>query len=341
MYPQFFRHQNNSDGDLLTSAESQKFLKSQAEKLERNYKSGSITLIELTSNPTIDFIRSRVSQAPVIYACDFYVQDIEQGTRITSGYQLDGFFNIDHHSKHQDFYTHISSGVLAINHVVEYGAIDASIPVVINHTDCDSTISSLIMRGYLDPHPIFANAVIAADHTGEPNPIADLLQALDVKRDLDFSVGNLVKHLKNEPLDPQAQQLLDQRNFSRLVAEQEAKLFSQNGLLAHHILEERIDGEFLPSLLPTAGVIVYFYNKNDAHNPRWVMKARLGNMAPAGATLFDLNINEFDPYFGGRWNAGGNDRGGDGKDPTAFVDYLLSQMKLSDNIFNQSVSPSL
>jgi hypothetical protein len=331
----FGKLESSSD---LTSTDRAKFLLTQGQKLQNLYRSGSIKLIELTSNPTIDFIKARVPNSDLIYACDFYVQDIEQGSRILSGYEFNGLVNIDHHSKHEDFYTQVSSGVLAINHVVNNGPVEQDVPVVINHTDCDSTISSLIMRGYLDPHPIFAEAVIAADHTGEENPIADLLQALDVRRDLDFSVRNLIKLLQGQPLDPHAQELLEQRHQSRLYAQQEAAHFTQDGLLAHHVLVQRLDGEFLPSLLPTAAVIVYFYSKNEGQNSKWVMKARLGNMAPAGATLFDLNINDFDPHFGGRWNAGGNDRGGFGKDPSDYVSYLLSQLNKADTIFNRTLS---
>ena len=51
--------------------------------------------------------------------------------------------------------------------------------VVINHTDCDSILSSGIVSGLLDALPAYGRAALAADHTGEENAIADTLQALE------------------------------------------------------------------------------------------------------------------------------------------------------------------
>jgi hypothetical protein len=40
------------------------------------------------------------------------------------------------------------------------------------------------------------------------------------------------------------------------------------------------------------------------------MKLRLGTRAPEGFTLHDLHMTDFDPAYGGRWNAGSNARAG-------------------------------
>ena len=80
-----------------------------------------------------------------------------------------------------------------------------------------------------------------------------------------------------------------------------------DGPLAFGVLDESIDGEFFPALLPKAVVIL---TAAPHQPPRWVMKLRLGLAAPPGMTLQRLGIQEFDPAYGGRWNAGSNKRGG-------------------------------
>ena len=41
---------------------------------------------------------------------------------------------------------------------------------------------------------------------------------------------------------------------------------------------------------------------------RWQVKTRLGLAAPEGLSLQDLGIQDFDRAYGGRWNAGSNNR---------------------------------
>ena len=46
--------------------------------------------------------------------------------------------------------------------------------------------------------------------------------------------------------------------------------------------------------------------------------------APAGFSLLELGIEDFDPGFGGRWNAGANKRGGGSSlSNQEYVDNLL------------------
>lgn len=52
-------------------------------------------------------------------------------------------------------------------YVKEEGIASPADCVVINHTDCDSVLSSAIIRGILPPEKRFGDAAIAADHTGE------------------------------------------------------------------------------------------------------------------------------------------------------------------------------
>ena len=49
---------------------------------------------------------------------------------------------------------------------------------------------------------------------------------------------------------------------------------------------------------------------NVANLDRWTVKLRLGKNAPPGLTLHSLRVTDWDPQYGGRWNAGSNGRGG-------------------------------
>src|SRR3989338_4798283 len=126
--------------------------------------------------------------------CDFYLQGCENGTRDTKAIWFDNIINIDHHAPLADFEHFISSGNIAIEYVKRYGP--TQLPIVINHTDCDSVLSSAIMAGRLPPEAQYGEAVIAADHTGEENKIADLLQSLTDLRDFEYSL-KMLDNLEN------------------------------------------------------------------------------------------------------------------------------------------------
>jgi hypothetical protein len=225
--------------------------------------------------------------------------------------------NIDHHSPCQRFYRTVSSGNLAAHYVRDHGCLDESMPVLINHTDCDSVITAAILRGLLPPEPIFENAVIAADHTGATDPIADLLQALDPLRDFDISLRNLRLLLSGQPLDEAAGGLVEKRHAGRCRAlEMVAQgRFDQIGkvAVAKFASHEKVPGEFVPQALPASWVILV---ASPMQNGRWETKIRLRLAAPAGLTLFDVGMTQLEPRFGGKWNAGSTKRsGGSNQDP--------------------------
>ncbi|MDQ6717453.1 MAG: hypothetical protein M3Z17_03775 [Gemmatimonadota bacterium] len=193
---------------------------------------------------------------------------------------------------------------------------------MINHTDCDSILSSAIVGGLLPPAISLGEAAIAADHTGEENTIADLLQGLDAEssskpwdaqaaRDR-FRVGvrNVAHLLENQSLEAVAiDALAAQRNrrakAARLVA---SNAFQMADGVAWAVFDKKVDGAFFPALLPDAAVILIAQEVE--RGTKWQIKTRLGLNRPDGFTLFDLAINEFDPSWGGRWNAGSTSRGG-------------------------------
>jgi hypothetical protein len=121
------------------------------------------------------------SNANPTVVTDCYIEGVEKWRPVAWGWRtrVEGreIFNIDHHAADARFYCPISSGNLAVRYVDSEGVLADSVPAIINHTDCDSVISAAILTGLLPPKQEFSDAVIAADHSGEPNPIADLLQA--------------------------------------------------------------------------------------------------------------------------------------------------------------------
>jgi hypothetical protein len=252
-------------------------------------------------------------------ACDFYISDIENSDSITGGFENSNLSirNIDHHAPVKEMFEFVSSGNLAIQHVTEFGVTPLNTHVVINHTDCDSVISSLIVRGLLPPHRAFAEAVIAADHTGAPNAIADLLQALDSERDLNLAARNLGLLLSNKPLEPLAQSLVEERQLGRTLTREVVAqgLVEHYGAVALVPYQEGLRNEFLPDLLPDSAIILmadepHVFNGKTSESTT-TARLRLGLAAPEGLTIFDLKVPEFvDSAYGGRWNAGSNRRGG-------------------------------
>jgi hypothetical protein len=271
-----------------------------------------ISLQPLTSTVSKQDLRNCFPEGPII-ACDFHVTGIEQDSALASGFHCEktDIINIDHHAPAERMFRFVSSGTLAIEHVLHHGIAPDGTHIIVNHTDCDSVISSLIVAGFLPPHPHFNAAVIAADHTGAANPISDLLQALDSRRNIAFSARNLGLLLDGAPLEPSAQQLLDKRISGReetRVAIEQGDALLEKGNLTVVRNTGNMRNEFMPALLPDAMMILTCEpGKTD---DTWVARFRLGNAAPPGLSILDLNLGDFDPAYGGRWNAGSNKRGG-------------------------------
>jgi hypothetical protein len=259
-----------------------------------------------------------------VLACDFYVEGAEKGEEVPGGYRLGRLLNIDHHAPTPRMSRMISSTNLAIEQIraggVEHGAL-----VVLNHTDCDSVLSGAIMAGLLPPDPAYGIAAIAADHTGEVNAIADLLQALEPLRDPCVSLESLATLEHGGPLTPTVARRLEEREGDRRRAERYVAegRFQIIGKLAWAELDSAIDACFFPALLPDVWLILLVMPLADRPNRREV-KVRLGLAASPGLTLHDLDIGGIDPAFGGRWNAGSNRRAGGTSLPAATYARALS-----------------
>lgn len=233
--------------------------------------------------------------------CDFYIKGAEDGHIRNYGIVYKDILNIDHHAPVSQMERQVSSTNLAIKYVKQHGI--TKMPIVINHTDCDSILSSMIMSGELKPSNIYGNAAISADHTGERNNVADLLQALETLRDLDYSKAELKKILSGSQIDQRAKSLLEKRLNEREGLKDMVGNFqyTSNGIV-YLQTENRVSGEFLPPLLPDANIIIV---GTPMDNGKLGIKARLG-LNSNGIKLNQLDL----PDFGGRWNAGSTKRHG-------------------------------
>jgi hypothetical protein len=248
-----------------------------------------------------------------LFVCDSYVEGVEHGEDVEAGYRLGRVINVDHHAPTARMARTVSSANLAIAHVRQCGAATPADAVVITHTDCDSVLSSAIVAGLLPPEDRYGAAAIAADHTGAADDIADLLQALDERRDLALSLSSLARleGRDPQPLEADVAAVLAARRRHRddARAAVAAGRLAMLGPVAFGEFDTMLDGEFFPALVPDATVVVIACPMPDTSGRRQI-KIRLGQAAPAGFSLHDLRLREFDPVYGGRWNAASNRRGG-------------------------------
>lgn len=256
-----------------------------------------------------------------ICVCDFYVRGCESGEVHDSHLIFKDIQIIDHHASLDRYQKKVSSTNLAIDYVRKFGPTDRKI--VLNHADCDSVLSMLVMLGVLPPDERFGAAAIAADHTGDRDEIADLLMALDPLRDVFLSVRELFKLLRGKSLSLTSGRLLLNRRLSR----RRLKCLVKKGSfrfcdgVAYIILKKKIEGELAPAVLPGARAILLATRMD---NGRWQIKVRLGIKTKANLSKLDI------PDFGGRWNAGSTKRsGGTSLHPSEYARIVSEKLKKS------------
>lgn len=268
--------------------------------------------IELHKEAQYLILRNLVQDHPkkTIFVCDNYIKGIEKGIIEGNALRLSNIISIDHHAPLKMFAKKISSVNLAIDRVNNRGIASKDEVVIITHTDYDSIISSLIMRGIIAPEKIFGDMAIMADHTGEENEIVDLLQSMSSAHDLEFSLRNLELWSADKPLEPKAQKMLEELKDERRRAMIEVKdgNFRHIGMVYYAKVSKKIESSFFSSLIPEAAIILV-YSPHREYKGFWEAKTRLGKAAPEGLWLNKLGICDFDQFWGGRWNAGSNRRG--------------------------------
>ena len=269
-----------------------------------------------------------LTDAGEILAADFRIEGIhESGTGVPWGWQLGRLVNVDHHAPVPAMEREVSSAVLALDYATLHGIPDDA-TVVISHTDCDSVLTAGILSGRLPPERRWGDAAVSADHTGAEDPFADLLQPLDDLRDWALSLESLERLLSGEPLDPAVARLAEGRRAQRgyLAAQVAAGRFTTEGPLAWSTFDREVDSELVAPLLPDAQVVLCIHPHLRLPG-RWIARTRLGRGAPPGLSLQRLGIEDFDPAWGGRWNAGNNKRGGGTAiAPARYAGLLLGRL---------------
>lgn len=243
--------------------------------------------------------------------------------------------NLDHHIDNPAMWHRVSSVNLAAEYIREYGNVQND-TVVIHHTDPDSVCSSIILVGthllgqdVVDSHPHLIKELVragnSADHTGEENDIADLIGAIEVKRDYQYSIQQLRRLLLGEALDIQASELMSMRRKEREIARQlvlEGALENIGNGVMYAEFDHDVRAEFFPALLPNATAFVL---ASPMAGDLWQIKTRTGLSAPEGLVLNRLDL----PSTNGRWNATATKRNGgwSGHDPREYA--LLVKEKIS------------
>lgn len=287
-----------------------------------------IQLLPLTQSLSLNDLDEIVGDLLIV--ADAYMDSAETWTPAAWGWRTEQrdrrICNVDHHAPVPRMRRAISSGNLAIEFVGENPDMSEGI-VVINHCDCDSIVAAAILSGRVEASDELGQAVIAADHSGEPNRIADTLQPLESLRDLNLSLFTLDQLISGKTLPEKAQQLYEFRMEERIFWEKEigkGGVVKWIGPVALLESEQRIPAEMLTSVLPEAAVII---TSKPLNSECWVMKVRLGRagMGSSNLSLNNLGIELFDPAFGGRWNAGSNNRGGGTKlTPQEYAEKVAS-----------------
>lgn len=219
----------------------------------------------------------------------------------------------------------VSSAHLALERVRQIGPAQRDETVVINHTDCDSVLAAAILLGLVEPDDRLARAAEAADHTGVDDEIADALQALDARRDFALSLHTLRRIFCGAGVGEELSDDLQVRAGKRSRARACVSSFRHVGPVAWAELDEQVDGELFPALLPDAEIIVV--GCKSPRSDRWFIKVRLGLAAKSGSSLQNLEITTMDPAYGGRWNAGSNKRGGGSlMGPDAYAEHIAGRL---------------
>ncbi|MCL5436647.1 MAG: hypothetical protein M1549_02090 [Candidatus Dependentiae bacterium] len=293
-----------------------------SEYAEMLYREGRVILMAEAPHVTAEQVRLLAGPGRQPFVCDFYLEGAEAGTDISGGYWLAGVFNIDHHAPTARMAREITATHLAIEYVCLHGPISGDGIVVINHTDCDSILSTLIMLGVLPPEDRFAAASLAADHTGEKNGIADLLQVLQARRDFCDSVRNLDAYLSGFPLSVAVQDAVEERCADRRYILSAPQVV--DGCVTCLLLGRKLDAGLFAAQFPGA-IVIMGIAPFPGDPSRLYITVRRGQRAPECLYLNQLNVG---PEFGGRWNALANRRGGGSIEPyERIVQRLNAEIK--------------
>jgi len=263
----------------------------------------SVVLIPLATLVDYEYLESTYGDKDV-FICDTYVQEAENWEEIEGGYKKGRYINIDHHAPGERMSKFVTSTCLACDYVKKHGVVGKDSIVLINHTDCDSILSSQIMIGFLEPETRYAEASIDSDHTGRENYLADALQSCAYFQNIEKSLEclNSVLSKRKMPQDCYFQYKKRLNERQSLASSVQKGEFKQEGALHYISREKKVDTALLPALIPDSIIIGVFSPQG---NGNISVSLRLGLNPPPG---YHLNQQGFPDGFCGRWNAGSNTR---------------------------------
>jgi hypothetical protein len=283
-----------------------------------------VVLFPLCKDVRVDSLHSYFGKKQNIIVCDFHVKDIHKKTFISCGYLFENIINIDHHAP-DSFMANFATATSLASEYRKSDFFSKNSIVVINHTDCDSMLSALIVSSQILPDEMLCQAALAADHTGNENDIADLLQSMEHLRDFVYSQRNLHKLLSRNRLDEEASKLFLDRKLQRDYACKISQKAERIGFV--HLIKlspnYSINIQLFKSFLPDACIIMSSQPMCDNHD-RNEISIMLGQKAPADLYLNNIPLpNE----FGCRWNAGSNKRSsGSTVQPHEYINIINSYM---------------
>src|SRR5258706_984702 len=260
-----------------------------------------------------------------------------QGRFLASKYDFQNrvLLNIDHHneyaSKTKDFST-THQVIITIQEKI-FNPIDPEKVVLVNHDDTDSVLSLLLSTHRNVPSKVidlFAEAAKAADHTGEPNRLANLIDSFYKTYDLDNLIPLINLLISGEKLiftDEKIQQKFEKyetqpeliKDYLSVVLKNEQSQYGEGfydvetKILRLSPKDKAIDtSRVLPITiqmdLPVS--IIMTYSILDSATNWWKISLRAGPSFPKGLTLEEmakqLNLEQFG--YGGRRDAGGMGR---------------------------------
>ncbi len=185
------------------ASEATKHAQSYAQNLVNNARAivENLSLIPMIGGgPTIDYLLNELDRKDRkhLIILDQKVPGIERlGTRTSYGYEYqvaDKKITVIDHLVSDSEFSKLSTGNLVLEYFKKFPEGPPKDALIsITHGDADSVISALMMRKQIPALPEFGVAVMAADHTFQLNPIADLLQALEATPSVNETVHSLIK----------------------------------------------------------------------------------------------------------------------------------------------------
>lgn len=219
---------------------------------------------------------------------------------------------------------------------------------LVNHDDSDSVLALLLAIHGQVPAPIielFAQAAEAADHTGEPNQLVNLIDAFYRTFDLPHLVPLINALMYDQELvfpNPETGQKFAEYEQQPEVIRKYLQDITSNRQSEHGggfydqasrilCLEPKNNSINTIRIFPITEQlslpvsIIMMSSPLDAQKSRWKISLRAGNAFPQGMTLEQLAARlQLQTYgYGGRRDAGGLGRHTGGKDITPHQMFLL------------------